>query len=90
MIAHAALGRLFNLPVVVTTSAQTGPNGPTIKPILDMYPDAPIVARNGEVNAWDNEEFRQAIRATGKSQIILAGIVTDVCQYQVFRNHNSL
>lgn len=45
-----------------------------------MYPDAPLVQRNGEVNAWDNAEFRDAIRAANKSQIIMAGIVTDVCE----------
>ena len=45
----------------------------------DMYPDAPLIARQGEVDAWDNEEFRAAIKATGKSQVIVAGITTDVC-----------
>ena len=36
MIAHAAVGKLFDIPVVMTTSAQTGPNGPLPKAILDM------------------------------------------------------
>lgn len=36
MIAHAAIGKLFDLPVVLSTSAQTGPNGPLPKAILDM------------------------------------------------------
>lgn len=40
---------------------------------------APLVQRHGEVDAWDNPDFRAAIRATNKSQIILAGITTDVC-----------
>lgn len=43
-----------------------------------MHPDAPYVKRNGEVNAWDNEEFRKAVDATGKKQVIVAGITTDV------------
>lgn len=46
-----------------------------------MYPDAPLIQRQGEVNAWDNEDFRAAIKATNKSQIIMAGIVTDVCEF---------
>ncbi|KAM3415558.1 Uncharacterized protein BST61_g9079 [Cercospora zeina] len=83
MIAHAAIGEIFpDLPVVMTTSAQTGPNGPLPKAILDMYPNrtlVPLVQRQGEVNAWDNEDFRDAIRATNRSQIIVGGIVTDVC-----------
>lgn len=46
-----------------------------------MYPNAPLIQRQGEVNAWDNAEFRDAIRAANKSQIIMAGIVTDVCEF---------
>ncbi|GAB1731915.1 hypothetical protein NU195Hw_g9089t1 [Hortaea werneckii] len=79
MIAHAAIGKLFDLPVILSTSAQTGPNGPLPKEILKMYPDAPLVERQGEVDAWDNAAFRQAVRETGKKQVIVAGITTDVC-----------
>ncbi|KAJ4293167.1 hypothetical protein N0V90_008449 [Kalmusia sp. IMI 367209] len=79
ILAHAELGKLFDLPVVMTTSAQQGPNGPLPKEILEMYPDAPLIKRQGEVDAWDNADFRAAVRATNKTQIIVAGITTDVC-----------
>ncbi|KAF3770189.1 Isochorismatase hydrolase [Cryphonectria parasitica EP155] len=79
IIAHAAIGQVFDIPVVMTTSAQTGPNGPLPQEILDMYPDAPLIQRQGEVDAWDNADFRAAVQAANKSQIIMAGIVTDVC-----------
>lgn len=78
ILAHAALGNVFDLPTVLTTSAETGPNGPLPQEILDMHPDAPLIKRNGEVNAWDNSEFRDAVRAANKTQIILGGIVTEV------------
>lgn len=79
MLAHAALGKAFDIPVVMTTSAQVGPNGPLPQEILDMYPGAPLIKRGGEVDAWDNPDFREAVRAANRSQIIMAGIVTDVC-----------
>ncbi|KAF2681205.1 Isochorismatase hydrolase [Lentithecium fluviatile CBS 122367] len=79
MMAHAALGKLFNLPVIMTTSAEQGPNGPLPKEMLEMYPDAPLIKRQGEVNAWDNADIRAAIQATGKKQVLVAGITTDVC-----------
>jgi len=79
VLAHAELGKLFDLPVIMTTSAETGPNGPLPKELLEMYPQAPLIKRNGEVNAWDNPEFRAAVEATGKKQVILGGIVTEVC-----------
>ena len=43
-----------------------------------MFPNAPYIKRQGEVDAWDNADFRAAIEATGKKQVILAGITTDV------------
>ena len=51
-----------------------------LKEILDIYPDAPLIERQGEINAWDNAEFRAAVRATGKRQVVVAGILTDVCK----------
>lgn len=62
------------------TPVSEGPNGQLPQEILDMYPDAPLIQRQGEVDAWDNEDFRAAVKATGKSQVIVGGIVTDVCE----------
>ncbi|KAL9135966.1 MAG: hypothetical protein Q9175_002829 [Cornicularia normoerica] len=79
IIAHASIAKSFGIPIVLTTSAQTGPNGILPKEITDMYPNAPLIKRNGEVDAWDNSDFRAAVAAQNKSQVILAGITTDVC-----------
>ncbi|KIK58667.1 hypothetical protein GYMLUDRAFT_694641 [Collybiopsis luxurians FD-317 M1] len=79
IFAHAALGKVFNLPTILTTSTEQGPNGPLPKEIIEMHPNAPFIKRQGEVNAWDNEDFRKAVKATGKKQVIMAGITTDVC-----------
>ena len=84
MLAHAAVGNVFDLPTVLTTSSDTGPNGLLLKEIRDMHPNATLVQRQGEVNAWDNEEFRAAVRATGKKQLIIGGIVTEVCTSAFF------
>lgn len=46
-----------------------------------MYPDAPLIQRPGQIDAWDNPDFRKAVEATGRKQVVLAGIVTDVCKY---------
>lgn len=49
-----------------------------------MHPTAPFIKRQGEVDAWDNLDFRAAVKATGKKQVILAGITTDVCFILLF------
>ncbi|PYH44027.1 putative isochorismatase family hydrolase [Aspergillus saccharolyticus JOP 1030-1] len=79
IIAHAAIGKAFNLPTVLTSSSDTGPNGLLLKEITDMHPNATFIRRQGEVNAWDNADFRAAVKATGKKQLIIGGIVTEVC-----------
>ncbi|DAZ96470.1 TPA: hypothetical protein N0F65_008337 [Lagenidium giganteum] len=57
----------------------SSPNGPIMPELVKMFPDAPFIARPGQINAWDNEEFVAAVRATGKKQLIIAGVVTEVC-----------
>lgn len=79
VLALAAVGKFFNLPTVLSTSLEKGPNGPLLPELVAMYPDTPIVHRPGQINAWDNDEFVNAIKKTGKKQLIIAGIVTDVC-----------
>lgn len=79
VMALSACAKFFNLPVVMTTSFEEGPNGPIIPELVDMHPNAPIIKRPGQINAWDNEDFVAAVKKTGKKQLIIAGIVTDVC-----------
>lgn len=79
VLALADLARYFNLPTILTTSFETGPNGPLMPELKAKFPEAPYVARPGQINAWDNQDFVAAVRATGKHQLIVAGIVTEVC-----------
>lgn len=79
VLALAECGLYFKLPTILTTSFEVGPNGPLVPELKEMFPDAPYIARPGNINAWDNEEFVKAIKATGKKQLIIAGVVTEVC-----------
>lgn len=79
VLALADAAKYFELPTILTTSFETGPNGPLVPEIKALFPDAPYIARPGQINAWDNEDFVTAIKATGKKQLIIAGIVTEVC-----------
>lgn len=79
VLALADLARYFELPTILTTSFEDGPNGPLVPELKDLFPQAPYIARPGNINAWDNEDFVKAVKATSKKQLILAGIVTEVC-----------
>lgn len=79
VLATADLAKYFKLPTILTTSFEQGPNGPLMPELKEMFPDAPYVARPGQINAWDNEDFVKAIKATGRRQLLIAGVVTEVC-----------
>ena len=79
VLALADTARFFKLPTILTTSFEEGPNGPIVPELKEMFPDAPFIARPGQINAWDNEDFVKAVEATGRKQLIIAGIVTEVC-----------
>lgn len=79
VLALAKVGRIFGLPVVLTTSYDTGPNGPLLPELAAMYPEAPVVRRPGQINAWHDPAFVEAVRATGRSKLVMAGVTTDVC-----------
>ncbi len=79
VLALAESAKFFNLPTILTTSFENGPNGPLVSEIKEFHPHAPYIARPGQINAWDNEDFVKAIKDTGRKQLIMAGVVTDVC-----------
>ncbi len=79
VLALADTAKLFKLPTILSTSFETGPNGPLLPELKAKFPDVAVIARPGEINAWDNQDFVNAVKKTGRKKIIIAGIVTEVC-----------
>jgi len=79
VLALADAAKYFGLPTILTTSFEDGPNGPLVPELKQTFPDAPFIPRPGQINAWDNEDFVKAVKATGRKQLIIAGVVTEVC-----------
>ncbi|HCR61376.1 MAG TPA: hydrolase [Serratia liquefaciens] len=79
VLALGDLAKYFNLPTILTTSFEDGPNGPLVPELKAQFPDAPFIPRPGQINAWDNDDFVKAVKATGRKQLIIAGVVTEVC-----------
>jgi nicotinamidase-related amidase len=75
----AKLATLMKVPVITTASEPNGTNGPLMPEIHQLAPHAVYVARKGEVNAWDNEDFVRTVRATGRQTLVMAGVWTSVC-----------
>lgn len=79
VLALGDLAKYFNLPTILTTSFEDGPNGPLVPELKAQFPDARFIPRPGQINAWDNDDFVKAVKATGRKQLIIAGVVTEVC-----------
>jgi nicotinamidase-related amidase len=79
VLALSDLAKYFKLPTILTTSFESGPNGPLLPELKEQFEGAPYIARPGNINAWDNEDFVKAVKATGRKQLIIAGVVTEVC-----------
>ena len=79
VVMLAKLATLMEIPVITTASEPDGTNGPLMPEINQSAPHAIYVARKGEVNAWDNEDFVRTVRATGRKTLVMAGVWTSVC-----------
>ena len=79
VIALCKLARAYDIPVIVSTvGVDMGVNTGTAQEIMDELPGVTEIDRTG-VNAWEDEEFRNAIEATGRKKIVMAGLWTEVC-----------
>ena len=78
-VVLAKVAMQAKVPIVTTASEPSGPNGPIMPELVEAATNATFVPRKGEVSAWDNEDFRKAVRASGKKTLIMAGVWTSVC-----------
>lgn len=78
-LALAKVGRMYDLPTILTTSYHDGPNGPLWTAIGDVHPDAPLIHRPGQINGWDDERIVAEVERIGRKHLIMAGVTTDVC-----------
>jgi nicotinamidase-related amidase len=75
----AKIAELAKAPILTTASEPNGTNGPLMAELAAAAPNAKYIPRKGEVSAWDNEDFKAAVKASGKKTLIMAGVWTSVC-----------
>ncbi len=80
-IALAKAARILGLPTVLTSSQEDRIQGPLLPEFAEILPEAfaARVQRSGIVNAWTDPAFKAAVEATGRRNLIMAGVTTDVC-----------
>ncbi|MGJ0490617.1 isochorismatase family protein [Methylobacter sp.] len=80
-LALAKTAKILNIPVVLTSSQEQDVQGPLLPELEQILPEAfaARVQRAGIVNAWNDANFKKAVDATGRRNLIMAGVTTDVC-----------
>src|SRR6185312_11546129 len=79
VIALAKVSKLAKVPTFTTASVPDGPNGPLIPEIHQSNPEAIYIPRTGQINAWDNPAWVEAIENTKRKTLLIAGTLTSIC-----------
>lgn len=75
--ALAKLAKAFNVPTILT-SVLAARGGLLFKQITDVFPGQEVIDRTW-VNTWEDEKVVNLVKATGRKQLIIAGLWTEVC-----------
>ncbi|MER6106091.1 hydrolase [Streptomyces sp. NPDC001832] len=77
-VGLAKAARVFDVPVVLSTVAAESFSRPILPQLRAVFPEQNIVDRTS-MNAWEEPALVDAVKATGRSKIILSGLWTEVC-----------
>jgi nicotinamidase-related amidase len=75
----AKSAKAFGVPIVLSTvGVGFGFNGPTLPSILSELEGIEPIDRSS-MNAFEDEAFREAVKATGRKRLIIGGLHTEIC-----------
>jgi nicotinamidase-related amidase len=82
MAVNAAAGlakaaKVFNVPTILT-SVIADRGGKIFPQITDVFPGQEVIDRT-LVNTWEDKKVVDAVKATGRKQLLIAGLWTEVC-----------
>jgi len=78
-VAVVRLARLFALPIVLSTvNVANGRNAPTIPSLTNLLPDVVPIDRT-TINAWEDDAFVRAVKATGRQNLLMLALWTEAC-----------
>lgn len=73
----AKAAKAFNVPTILTTVVANR-GGLLFPQITEVFPGQEIIDRTF-INTWEDPKVVDAVKATGRKQLIIAGLWTEVC-----------
>ncbi|MFJ6838668.1 hydrolase [Streptomyces sp. NPDC091209] len=77
-VGLAKSAKVFDVPVVLSTVAAESFSGPILPQLAAVFPEKKIIDRS-TMNAWEDIAFVEAVKATGREKLVIAGLWTEVC-----------
>jgi nicotinamidase-related amidase len=75
----AKTAKALDMPIVLSTvGVGFGFNGPTLPSVLAELEGIEPIDRTS-MNAFEDDAFREAVKATGRKRLIIAGLHTEIC-----------
>jgi nicotinamidase-related amidase len=75
----AKIAKALDMPIVLSTvGVGLGFNGPTLPSILAELEGVEPIDRSS-MNAFEDDAFREAVKATGRKRLIIGGLHTEIC-----------
>jgi nicotinamidase-related amidase len=79
VVSTVKIAKVFGLPIVHSTiNVATGRGKPTLPPLAELLAENPPIDRT-TTNAWEDAEFLNAVRATGRRKLIICALWTEIC-----------
>ncbi|MET9556682.1 hydrolase [Streptomyces sp. NPDC006645] len=76
-VGLAKAAKVFDVPTILTTVLEER-GGLLLQGIQDVFPEQKPINRTW-VNTWQDERVVDAVKATGRKKLIIAGLWTEVC-----------
>ncbi len=73
----AKAAKVFGVPTILT-SVVADRGGFIFPQITDVFPDQKVIDRTS-INTWEDRKVVELVKATGRKQLIIAGLWTEVC-----------
>jgi nicotinamidase-related amidase len=79
IVSTVKTANAFGMPIVHSTiNVATGRSDTTVPRLAELLGDYPAIDRTS-TNAWEDAEFLDAVRATGRGKLILCALWTEIC-----------
>lgn len=75
--ALAKAAKAFGVPTILT-SVVAARGGLIFPQITDVFPDQEVIDRTF-INTWEDRKVVEIVKATGRKQLIMAGLWTEIC-----------